>query len=126
MAKRSTRRMRGGFWTEVFAKLSSPFTAKKPEAPTSPTSPTSPTNPTNKGPSVVVVNPQRVGEQVNPGATPLVNYGGEEKVPPAFGGARRRRSTRRKARTIRRKARKASRKARRSASRKSRRASRKH
>ncbi len=107
MAKRSTRRMRGGFWAEMLGLFTG---QKKPTNSSTNTQVSSPPPPTG----IVVVNNKGIGEKVVPGATAPLNTT-QKGIPTAFGGARRRRSTRRKARTVKRKAsRKASRKARRS------------
>lgn len=116
MAKRSTRRMRGGFLNGIKKLFGFGELTTTPSNSTQVSSPRPPTD-------IVVVNNKGIGEKVVPGATAPLNVT-QKGIPTAFGGARRRRrSTRRKARTVRRKA---SRKARRSASRKSRRYSRKH
>ncbi len=105
MAKRSTRRMRGGFLEGIISLFTG---EKKPANSTVVATPTPPSN-------VVVVNPQNVGEKVVPGATAPMNLAG--KVPTAFGGSRKSRRTRRRCvapRKSRRSARRASRKSRRS------------
>jgi len=118
MAKRSTRRMRGGFWAEFFEKLSSPFTAKNPVLPVTAGNATiTAAESPPPQPKDIVIN---VKPPAREGATAPHDglRGMLGTTSAAGGGRRRRRSTRRKARTVRRKARKASRK--------SRRASRKH
>ncbi len=126
MAKRSTRRMRGGFLEGIIGLFTG---EKKPVLPVTTgnvnKTAAQSTPPSNNKPVIVPMGTGATAER-QPGST---MFNPDPKVPSAFGGARRRRrSTRRKARTIKRKAsRKASRKARRSSSRKSRRSSsRKH
>ena len=123
MAKRSTRRMRGGFLEGIIGLFTG---EKKPVLPVTTgnvnkTAAQSPPPSNNKPVIIPMDTATGATAERRPGAT---MFNPDPKIPSAFGGARRRRrSTRRKARTVKRKA---SRKARRSASRKSRSYSRKH
>ena len=121
MAKRSTRRMRGGFLEGIIGLFTG---EKKPVLPVTTSNVNTTAVQARANQNATVINVKPSGPE---GATaPTVGPTGMFANTSAAGGARRRRrSTRRKARTVRRKAKRSA--SRRSASRKSRRSvSRKH